>query len=266
MPACAERRRRKAGFTLVELLVSMVVLSLVALAMMGGLRFVVRAFAHTDERRVALEELTLSLSVLRGELERTEPLMLKVGNDSRVMFEGAPDRVRFVNVEPTFMPGLPYRIFELAVVGDAGDYRIELRRSPLDPARPDLAAVAEAAPRVLLRTPRPLTFTYYGQRRRDERPQWQETWSRLTQLPAAVRLAEGEEPGWPELTVPLEIRAPYYCGSGNMGAPTGTAGDGAAETGGAAGGDGPSTGSGGIGNATGGGNGASANAGCEPPR
>jgi len=28
-----------------------------------------------------------------------------------------------------------------------------------------------------------------------------------------VRLAEGEDPGWPDLLVPLLIRAPWYCGS-----------------------------------------------------
>ncbi len=261
MTAPAERRRRhrrRGGFTLVELLVSMVVLSLVALAMMSGLRFVVRAFAHTDERRVALDELTLTLSVLRDELERSEPLMQKVGNEYRVLFEGTPDRLWFVNVEPAFMGGLPYRVFELAVVGDGGDYRIELRRAPLDPARPDLATVAEVEPRVLLRVPRPLAFTYWGQRRRDEPPEWHEAWSRLPQLPLAVRLAEGEEPGWPELTVPLQIRAPYYCGAGNA------AGLGGGDGGGGGAGNAASSGGGdeGAGAPGGGAN----NAGCEPSR
>ena len=64
---------RRSGFTLIELLVSLVVLSLIAVIMVSGLRFVVRAVASTDSRREALEELTLGLSVLRGELERAEP-------------------------------------------------------------------------------------------------------------------------------------------------------------------------------------------------
>ena len=51
----AERRclDSRAGFTLVELLVSMAVLALVAVTMMAGLRFVIRAFEHTDSRRAA---------------------------------------------------------------------------------------------------------------------------------------------------------------------------------------------------------------------
>lgn len=211
----AAERRRERGFTLVELLVSLVVLSLVALTIAGGLRFVVRAFAHTDQRRAALEELTLGLAVLRQELVRAEPLMHRVDNQDRVLFEGAPDRLRFVNVEPPYLAGRPYLVHEYAVVGSGAEYRVELRRAPFDPAEPDLAAVAAAEPRVVLRVPRPLVFTYFGQLRRDERPRWSDDWTRRDRLPEAVRLAEGEDPGWPELVVPLAIRAPWYCGAGN---------------------------------------------------
>jgi general secretion pathway protein J len=214
-PACAERRRaarRRAGFTLIELLVSMVVLALVMATIMSGLRFMIRAFAATDMRREALEELTLGFSVLRGELERAEPLMRKVRNRDYVLFEGGPEGVRFVNVEPPYLAGLPYVAFEYAVVPDSGAYRIELRRAPLDPARPDLAVVAASEPRVLLRTPQALQFSYFGQIKERERPGWHAEWPTGQRLPQAVRLALGEEPGWPELVVPLRIRVPYYCG------------------------------------------------------
>lgn len=211
----APRHDRRSGFTLIELLVSMVVLSLVVLTMMGGLRFVVRAFAHTDSRRAALEELTLGFSVLRQELERAEPLMHKAENEDRVLFEGTPDRLRFVNVEPPYLAGRPYLAFEYAIVGSGTEYRIELRRAPFDPAEPDLEIVEDAEPRVVLRVPRPLTFTYFGQTRRDERARWEDDWTRRDRLPDAVRLAEGPDPGWPDLVVPLLIRAPWYCGTAN---------------------------------------------------
>lgn len=220
---CADRRR--GGFTLIELLVSMVVLSLVAVTMMSGLRFVIRVFDHTDSRRAALEELTLGFSVLRHELERAEPLMRKVNNEDRVLFEGTADRVRFVNVEPPYLAGRPYLMFEYAIAGQAGDYRIELRRAAYDPAAPDLDAVAQAEPRVLLRMPQPVQFTYWGQARKDERPRWSDSWTRKQQLPLAVRLAAGEDPGWPDLVVPLQIRAPWYCATGQgAGQPSGQQG------------------------------------------
>lgn len=250
---CADRRR--AGFTLIELLVSMVVLSLVAVTMMSGLRFVIRTFEHTDSRRAALEELTLGFSVLRNELERAEPLMRKINNEDRVLFEGASDRVRFVNVEPPYLAGRPYLMFEYAITGQAGDYRIELRRAAYDPAAPDLDAVAEAEPRVVLRVPQPLQFTYWGQARKDERARWSDSWSRKQQLPMAVRLAAGEDPGWPDLVVPLQIRVPWYCATGQQGGGqlgSGTPGSGL-------------QGSGTPGSALQGGGQPSRNAGCEVP-
>lgn len=212
-----------AGFTLVELLVSMAVLSLVALTMMAGLRFVVQAVASTDSRREALEELTLGLSVLRGELERAEPLMVKVGGRDLVMFSGLGDRLRFANVEPPYLAGPPYLAYEYAVTLDRGAYRIELRRAPIDPDQPDLTAVEAVEPRTVLRVPQPLQFTYWGRLVPRDAPAWHEEWPPGPRLPDAIRLAQGEDPGWPDLVVPLRITAPWYCGSGSNGGSSGSA-------------------------------------------
>ena len=214
---------RRAGFTLVELLVSMAVLSLVALTMVAGLRFVVQAVASTDNRREGLEELTLGLSVLRGELERAEPLMVKVGNRDLVMFSGMADRLRFANVEPSYLAGPPYLAYEYAVTLDAGTYRIDLRRVAIDPNEPDLAAVEAVDPRTILRVTQPLRFTYWGRLRPRDAPAWHEEWPPGPRLPDAIRLAAGEDPGWPDLVVPLRITAPWYCGA-KGGAGAGAAG------------------------------------------
>ncbi len=208
-PASADR---KAGFTLVELLVSMAVLALVALTMAAGLRFVVKAIASTNSRREGLEELTLGLSVLRGELERAEPLMVKVGNRELVMFSGLADRLRFANVEPPYLAGPPYLAYEYSVTIDRDAYRIELRRTPIDPGEPDLAVVEEAEPRTILRVPQALRFSYWGRLRSRDPPAWHDEWPPGPRLPDAIRLAEGEDPGWPDLVVPLRITAPWYCG------------------------------------------------------
>ena len=134
----------------------MVVLALIAVLMMSGLRFVLRSMASTDNRREAIEELTLGLSVLRGELERAEPLMVKVGKSDLVLFNGQADRLRFANVEPPYLgrATLPHlRICHrprqwTATTG------IELRRAALDPAAPDLAAVEAGEARTVLRVGR----------------------------------------------------------------------------------------------------------------
>ena len=173
----ADTADRRAGFTLVELLVSMAVLALVALVMVAGLRFVVRAVASTDNRREAMEELTLGLSVLRGELERAEPLMVKVGNRDLVLFSGMADRLRFANVEPPYLAGPPYLAYEYAVTPDCGAYRIELRRVALDPDQPDLAAVEAGEPRTILRVAQRAAVHLLGQARRPrEAPAWHEEW------------------------------------------------------------------------------------------
>ena len=159
------RADRRSGFTLIELLVSLVVLSLIALSWCRGLRFVVRAVASTDSRREALEELTLGLSVLRGELERAEPLMQKVGQRELVLFEGTPDRLRFVNVEPPYLAGPPYLAYEYAVALDDGSYRIDLRRAPFDPGEARSARSRDGRPAAGAAGRARLQFSYFGKLR-----------------------------------------------------------------------------------------------------
>ena len=38
-----------------------------------------------------------------------------------------------------------------------------------------------------------------------------EGWRQGQFMPDAVRLAEGENPGWPDLVVPLRVTTPWYC-------------------------------------------------------
>ena len=212
------RADRTAGFTLVELLVGIAVLALVALLMAAGLRFVVRAVASTDDRREAMEELTLGLSVLRGELERAEPLMVKVGNRDLVMFNGTGDRLRFANVEPPYLAGNPYLAYEYSIEPDRDAYRIGLRRVPIDPDRPDLAVVESGETRTILRVPGALRFTYWGRLEPRQPPAWHDEWPTGPRLPEAIRLAAGDAPGWPDLVVPLRITAPWYCAAAGKGA------------------------------------------------
>ena len=170
--------------------------------------------ASTDSRREALEELTLGLSVLRGELERAEPLMVKVGNRDLVLFSGMADRLRFANVEPPYLAGPPYLAYEYAVTPRSRclpDRAAPRRRST--PTSPIWRWSRSVEPRTILRVTQPLRFTYWGRLRPRDAPAWHEEWPPGPRLPDAIRLAEGEDPGWPDLVVPLRITAPWYCGA-----------------------------------------------------
>jgi hypothetical protein len=128
-------------------------------------------------------------------------------------------------IEPDYMPGWPLAGYELALVPDGFSARLVVRRQLLDPAKPDLAALANANPRAILAFPVSTRFTYFGARRPREEPAWHASWTGAQQLPRAVRIGpEGGEPGWPDFVIPLVIDTPAAClGADDTGAAQGDA-------------------------------------------
>ena len=66
-------RRAEAGFTLLELLVSMTLLALLAIAMFGSLRFGARAWDRSEAHGAGMEQVRLVQQLLRRDLEQAYP-------------------------------------------------------------------------------------------------------------------------------------------------------------------------------------------------
>lgn len=204
--------QREAGFTLVELMVASVILGLVAVMIVNGMRFANRAVASADDRREAVESSTTGLGLLRSTLGRALPLYRKVESRDRLLFEGGEQRLRFVTMEPDYMPGWPLVGYQYALVDLGGRQVLEVRRADLDPAAPDLTLLADAPGRALLGFGPGVRFTYYGAQRNRDPARWHEAWTSAGILPRAVRIGPpGGAPGWPDFVMPLSIDTPAAC-------------------------------------------------------
>ena len=167
----------------------------------------------TDSRRESMEELTLGLSVLRGELERAEPLMVKSASASWSCSRAArPAAVRQCRAALSLWPalsrlricGYPRRWRHLS--DRAAPRRRSIRPRPTLPARrgrraPDGVAGRPGAAVQLFRQARRTRCGRLAQELADR-----------AKLPQAIRLAAGEDPAWPELVVATRLMAPWYCG------------------------------------------------------
>lgn len=211
------RRRRRAGFTLLEMLVAITLLALIAASLSGSLRFGLRVWETADrvdeKSRVAAVQ-----QLLFRWLQETEQIRMP-GNDGNLLrgiFEGHAQALRFAGVQHGI--GLPggYYLNELYFDESGKDGgALMLRRRLVQPVDAGLMAAAhesvDGEARVLLEGVVKLEITFFGSENVADAPAWLESWQGRLDLPKLVRVrlefARGDFREWPELTVPLIMAA-----------------------------------------------------------
>ena len=188
--------RSDAGFTLVELLVSMALLGMAAVLIAQGFAADRSALLRIDTLTTSGESVAAAQDLIR---DRIEHLFAQTRFDSagaHVDLEGGADAVEFPSLAPTDGKVAQIERLRLALT-DGGD----LTLGPASAAGGD----AQARPDVLLHKVQRLDLAYYGAAPPDGRPAWRATWSGATSPPQIVRVragfGEGDRRRWPELIV-----------------------------------------------------------------
>jgi general secretion pathway protein J len=202
----------EAGFSLVELLVAITLLSLLSGILMGSLHFGLKAWergtAHSDQVGNSM----VAQQFLRRALEDAYPFF-SAGDPTRrrVEFAGNADSVSFL------APAT-------AALGGGGRSRITLSVRRQQQGRADLMVRAEpelggqaaaSADTRLLANVESVEFAYFGKGRGDRAPVWHNRWAEEIALPqlvkVGVRFPAGDARTWPDLVVPPRIGADVGC-------------------------------------------------------
>jgi len=171
------------GFTLVELLIVMSLLSLLLVALFGGLRFM-----RTNEGRgEAVIALTERRDLVRTLLERQVASLLPLtGGDKepKLLFTGRPDRLAFPIARPPGQgpAGLVLAVFDIEPA--EGGKRLVYREYSFLPGAQVSVAEQPNRSSSLLTAP-DLVFRFQGN------GDWQPQWSDAARLPRLVALTGG---------------------------------------------------------------------------
>ena len=181
-------RNRQAGFTLVELLVSLALTAAIASFILGGFHLARRTWAITYDRE-SIEEIDAAATQLRGLLAKAMPVKTidEADRTARLLFEGRTDGVIFVTLsEATAFQGGPMRV------------RLSWKdRPPLlgHPAalvlhtavfRADASLVFESDPVILFRDVVGFSLRYFGAPAQDQPRQWHAEWLGHERMPLAM--------------------------------------------------------------------------------
>ena len=202
-PRASNLRGGERGFTLVELLVSLSILSLAAGMLLAGLDGAARFVAHGRATDARLDELSAAQALLRDRIERLQPTLRSDSAIAIVDARGVANAFDFVASPPDREQPDALRRYRLGL-DSAGNLTL-FDASILD-ERADRGgnALNGWARLVLLRGASGLTITYYGTDARGRRG-WQSLWRDRPQPPDLVAIRVTFPPGdrrrWPDLLI-----------------------------------------------------------------
>jgi general secretion pathway protein J len=208
--------RRGRGFTLVEMVVALALVSLMSMAMIEAYRFSQRTLAQTTRFDAAVHDVAGAQRLLRRVIEQAYPFEMAAGETRGAVYglsgEGAALEVSAP--APAQAGGLGFYRYRVALNAEGA---LEVRWG-ID--RNGTAAPQGAQPRyeAILPGIESLSVEYLELIERGNgqiEPQWRETWVDKTAPPALVRIRvkfpEGDRRFWPELIVAPRISTDANC-------------------------------------------------------
>lgn len=202
--------RRSAGFTLVELLLAVTLMSLLMALAYGGFSAATKASISGQVLLEQTGKLRITHQFVRRQLNLMLPLNFESsasGDGELVMFVGDSRRIQFVGPMPGYLGqgGPQVQVMEL-VEGDQG-LELAFSHAVWEGFLPEW--IHERPPVVLLEGLEFAAFEFLGRDEEGMMGAWQGSWEHTTTLPVAVRLdvnlGDESRVTWPVMTAGIRL-------------------------------------------------------------
>ena len=203
--------RRSGGFSMVELLLAITLLSMLLALAYGGLRASARA---TEKGQVILDDsnrIRMAHQFVRRQLTQLLPLAFDLGEgevqDERIVFQGDSRRIRYVAPMPGYLGYGGPQVQELEIVQGEEGLELVLSHALLQGFEEEYLYQRE--PVLLLDKIEQAQFQFLGVDENGEMTAWSGSWDQESELPAAVTLevefVEEVYIEWPMLTTSVRV-------------------------------------------------------------
>jgi general secretion pathway protein J len=191
------------AFTLVELLISMTLLSLILTILFSGLRMSSKVWDAAEKNSVNNTHLVSLQGFLHRQLSQALPYKINQQTDKNIIFFGEQNRLHMIApMASRHDPGGLYLISITVEKGEEGN-ELVLRRVVSNPHHIDFKRLHDADRLVLAQDIEALSFQYYGSGSKIGQARWTPVWNVQTRLPLLIRmdLRFSNSRSWPALVV-----------------------------------------------------------------
>ena len=205
----ARKRPHSAGFTLVELLLALTLMSMLLALAYGGLSAATRA---ADRGQTVLEDssrIRMAHQFVRRQLNQAAPLAFAQDEEGgeRTVFLGAADRIRFVAPMPGYLGFGGPQVQELAIVRGEDHLELVLSHALLQGFEEE--RLYDRPPILLLEDIASARFSFLALDENGELAGWLTAWGEPGRLPESIALEidfiEDVYIQWPLLTASVRI-------------------------------------------------------------
>ena len=201
-----ERRRFSqpaAGFTLLELLVSMTLLLLVVVILGGAYRLGFRSLDAGERRIEAHERFRTSVAILTAQLQSAVPLTYDEDGTKKSYFKGDAETLRFASGHSIWgeNPETVIVSYRLELGGEGWwTLHAEEQGIGMEEIREEIRKAA------LLDRMSQISFAYFGKGVAEEKGDWKTEWTDDTSIPEQVRITFRRDRQEETILVPLYAR------------------------------------------------------------
>lgn len=192
------------GFTLLEIMVAMVVLTLIVTTAFGALRLGERSWESGLVHSAKTENLRTVSGVLKRLVNQAIPLSWKQNTKTILAFDGAAETLRFIGPSPQHQGATGLFEYTLALEPHAGAYRLMMYYRVHNPDIAGFAEQGSESEHVELATDlESSNFRYFGSPDDKSPPEWHSQWNNDAEgFPLMVHAelrARAQRDQWPDL-------------------------------------------------------------------
>ncbi|WP_374086135.1 prepilin-type N-terminal cleavage/methylation domain-containing protein [Methylomicrobium lacus] len=194
------------GFTLIEVLVAMVLLSVMMTLLFVSLKISAESWEKGEKKIFEVSETAGVVNFFQRHLVMARPLWNDFTKEERLFsFQGDRQTLQFVSSFPASAGRAGLQLFTIQLLNENRENVIKVTIAPFYPVAEGDEWITEEE--TLIRHVSNFSLAYFGQEAGESQSHWQDQWLQRDQLPKLVKIKIDLENQvfWPEMTFELKL-------------------------------------------------------------